>query len=179
MRKSVSLAAAALTWGVLSSGTAQGQVGLDIGDVVETIGDVTETVTTTVTETVPETVTQTVNTVTEPAAAPVTETVNSVVPIPMPETVVAPPVAVPAVVDPATAAPLNQVQAIQAVEQARALPLEQIIQSATSYTAGNVVDANLMSVRGLLVYQIKVIEDNGRVNKLYFYARSGQLVRKN
>jgi hypothetical protein len=42
-----------------------------------------------------------------------------------------------------------------------------------------VVDANLMSVRGLLVYQIKVIEDNGRVNKLYFYARSGQLVRKN
>lgn len=74
---------------------------------------------------------------------------------------------------------LDQEGAIEAVESRRALPLEQIMTKARLHTQGEIVDAQLVSVKGFLLYELKVVEANGDVDELYFYALSGERVQTN
>lgn len=78
-----------------------------------------------------------------------------------------------------TPANLGQSGAIEAVKSNRALPLEQIMTKARLHTQGEIVDAQLVSVRGFLLYELKVVEANGDVDELYFYASSGEPVQTN
>lgn len=77
------------------------------------------------------------------------------------------------------AARLDQSGAIEAVKSHRALPLEQIMTKARFHTQGEIVDAQLISLNGFLLYELKVVEANGDVDELYFYALSGELVQTN
>lgn len=77
------------------------------------------------------------------------------------------------------AARLDQSRAIDAVKSYRALPLEQIMTKARLHTQGEIVDAQLISLNGFLLYELKVVEANGDVDELYFYALSGELVQTN
>ncbi|NGP18129.1 PepSY domain-containing protein [Devosia aurantiaca] len=40
-------------------------------------------------------------------------------------------------------------------------------------TGGEMIDAQLLSVRGFLVYAIKVLNPGGKVTTEYYYAQSG------
>lgn len=72
---------------------------------------------------------------------------------------------------------LSQDDALAAVANRRAVPLEQIMVAAARLTDGEIIDAQLVTVRGFLLYELKVLETTGDVVELYFYARSGQVVR--
>jgi ferric-dicitrate binding protein FerR (iron transport regulator) len=71
----------------------------------------------------------------------------------------------------------EQEVALDAVRSARALPLDQIVVAARRHTSGEIIDARLIELRGFLLYELKVIEAGGDVADLYFYARSGEIVR--
>ncbi len=72
--------------------------------------------------------------------------------------------------------PLGQEGALEAVKANRALPLEDILIRARLVAEGEIIDAQLIQVRSILVYEIKVLGRTGEVSMLYFYARSGALV---
>jgi hypothetical protein len=69
--------------------------------------------------------------------------------------------------------PLGQEGALRAVQANRALPLADILSRARLLAEGEIIDAQLIEVRRILVYQIKVLGKSGDVSELYFYARSG------
>ena len=71
---------------------------------------------------------------------------------------------------------LGQEGALQAVKSNRALPLEDILTRARLVADGEIIDAQLIQVRRILLYEIKVLGKSGDVSQLYFYARSGALV---
>lgn len=71
----------------------------------------------------------------------------------------------------------DQQTALDAVRNNQALPLDAILKIARRYTDGQIIDARLMTVRGFLLYQIKVLDTAGNVGKLYFYARTGHIVK--
>lgn len=71
---------------------------------------------------------------------------------------------------------LGQEGALQAVKSNRALPLEDILTRARLVADGEIIDAQLIQVRRILLYEIKVLGKSGDVSELYFYARSGALV---
>lgn len=70
----------------------------------------------------------------------------------------------------------EQDQALQAVEDARAMPLEQLADRVRAEHPGDIIDARLVTAGNFLLYEIKVFE-GGRVATLYYYARSGLEVR--
>ena len=72
--------------------------------------------------------------------------------------------------------PLGQEGALRAVQSNRALPLADILTRARLVAEGEIIDAQLIQVRRILVYAIKVLGKSGDVRELYFYARSGALV---
>jgi hypothetical protein len=72
--------------------------------------------------------------------------------------------------------PLGQEGALKAVQSNRALPLADILTRARLVAEGEIIDAQLIQVRRILVYAIKVLGKSGDVRELYFYARSGALV---
>jgi hypothetical protein len=71
---------------------------------------------------------------------------------------------------------LSQDEAVTAVSNKKILPLERILVAAKLFTDGEVIDAKLINVKGFLLYELKVLEGDGDVSNLYFYARSGVLV---
>lgn len=71
---------------------------------------------------------------------------------------------------------LGQEGALQAVKSSRALPLEDILSRARLVAEGEIIDAQLIQVRRILLYKIRVLGASGDVRELYFYARSGALV---
>lgn len=77
------------------------------------------------------------------------------------------------------ATPLGQDSALEAVRNHRALPLEDIMLRARLLTDGEIIDAQLVSVQDILLYEIKVLGKAGDVSELYFYARSGLPVETN
>lgn len=72
---------------------------------------------------------------------------------------------------------IEQQQALDAVKEKRALPLEQIVARAHKQSDGEVLDAKLVSIRGFLLYQLKILAADGDITELYFYAQSGNMVR--
>lgn len=79
----------------------------------------------------------------------------------------------------AAARELDQNVALEAVQSGRALPLAEIMALARRETAGDIVDARLISAAGFLLYELTVVGPSGDVSELYFYARSGDRVRAN
>ncbi|HWA17890.1 MAG TPA: hypothetical protein VG757_02740 [Devosia sp.] len=71
---------------------------------------------------------------------------------------------------------LTQDEAVTAVSNKKILPLDSILVAAKLFTDGEVIDAKLIEVKGFLLYELKVLEADGDVSDLYFYARSGVLV---
>ena len=70
---------------------------------------------------------------------------------------------------------LTQAQTLDAVRKKRAVPLAPIVASIKQDNV-EVIDAELLAVRGILVYQIRIIGESGSVRELYFYARTGRQV---
>lgn len=73
---------------------------------------------------------------------------------------------------------LGQDGALRAVRSNRALPLEDILLRARLVADGEIIDAQLIEVSRILLYEIKVLGKRGDVRRLYFYARSGALVEQ-
>ena len=76
-------------------------------------------------------------------------------------------------------APLGQDDALQAVRSGRALPLEDIMQRAQSRTDGEIIDAQLVSLQDVLLYEIKVLGKSGDVTDLYFFTQTGEYLDLN
>ena len=70
----------------------------------------------------------------------------------------------------------DQQNALEAVRSARVLSLDKILAAAKPYADGDIIDAKLVSVRGFLLYDLKVLSPKGDVSDLYLYALSGKLV---
>lgn len=75
--------------------------------------------------------------------------------------------------------PLGQKAALQAVRNRQALPLEDIMLRAKLITDGEVIDAQLVSLQDVLLYEIKVLGTSGDVSELYFFARTGEFLDLN
>lgn len=74
---------------------------------------------------------------------------------------------------------LGQNAALQAVRSGRALPLEDIMLRAKLLTDGEIIDAQLVSLQEVLLYEIKVLGKSGDVSELYFFARTGEFLDLN
>ena len=72
---------------------------------------------------------------------------------------------------------LDQSAVLNAVNTSKALPLADIMARARQQVQGDIVDAQLIAVRGFLLYALKVVDTDGDVSDIYFYARSGEPVR--
>ena len=70
----------------------------------------------------------------------------------------------------------EQEQALAAVKSQHALSLDKIMAAARQYTDGEIIDAQLITARGFLLYDLKVLDTKGDVADLYFYAQSGKIV---
>jgi uncharacterized membrane protein YkoI len=74
---------------------------------------------------------------------------------------------------------LDQNAALALVQSQKALPLEEIMKLARLQIEGEIIDAHLIQVRGFLLYELKVVDTDGDVSDIYFYARSGERVQTN
>jgi hypothetical protein len=74
---------------------------------------------------------------------------------------------------------LDQNAALELVRAQRALPLEDIMARARLLIEGEIIDAHLIQFRGFLLYELKVVDTDGDVSDIYFYARSGERVQTN
>lgn len=61
-------------------------------------------------------------------------------------------------------------------EQGDILPLERILQQARQQHAGRVLETELESSHGDLVYEVEILDDNGEVWEMRFDARNGTLI---
>jgi uncharacterized membrane protein YkoI len=73
----------------------------------------------------------------------------------------------------------GQSEAFDAVTEGRAMPLEDILNLADREEIGEVLDADLITVQGMLLYELRVIDANGAVSEVYYYAKSGVRVETN
>ncbi|NLS21221.1 hypothetical protein HGP16_32500 [Rhizobium sp. P40RR-XXII] len=67
--------------------------------------------------------------------------------------------------------------ALKAVQADQALPLEGIVAIARHLTDGQIIDTRLRPVKGVLQYELKVLETNNEVRRYSFNARTGKLIR--
>jgi uncharacterized membrane protein YkoI len=75
--------------------------------------------------------------------------------------------------------PNDQSVARDAVRSRAALPLETITEIVNRETDGRILDLQLATFNGMYLYDVTVLETNGVLHKLYYYARSGVRVRTN
>ena len=68
--------------------------------------------------------------------------------------------------------PADQDLALDAVEDARALPLETITDKVHATSSGDIIDVRLVTVDGFLLYEVKVL-DGDHLDVLHYYAKSG------
>jgi hypothetical protein len=68
---------------------------------------------------------------------------------------------------------LTQQEALDAVANKKVMPLDKVLVAARLFTDGEIIDANLISVNGFLLYAFKVLASSGDVSTIYYYARSG------
>lgn len=65
----------------------------------------------------------------------------------------------------------------RAVEAGQILPLKDILAKAESAYPGQMVEAELEAKDGTMVYEIKLLTTDGRVMKLLYDARTGELLK--
>lgn len=68
-------------------------------------------------------------------------------------------------------------RARRAVEEGRILPLKDILARAQQVNPGEVIEAELEEEDGSFVYEIKLLTNDGRVMKLLYDARTGDLLK--
>ncbi len=71
----------------------------------------------------------------------------------------------------------DHVRARRAVEAGQILPLKDILARALQANAGQVIEAELEEKGGTFVYEIKILTDDGRLMKLLYDARTGELLK--
>jgi uncharacterized membrane protein YkoI len=64
-----------------------------------------------------------------------------------------------------------------AVRAKAALPLQAITSLVAAETDGRILDVQLVSVKGIYLYDVTVLEKDGVLHKLYYNARSGIRIR--
>lgn len=69
--------------------------------------------------------------------------------------------------------------ALEAVQSDDALPLMDILRSVRHSTKDKIIDAQLFSLAGDLVYEVKVMAPDGHVSRLYYHAKSGRRLSLN
>jgi len=67
-------------------------------------------------------------------------------------------------------------QALEAVQARQAAPLAELAEIVRRRDGGQIVDANLLRVDDILVYAIKVLDQNSQFTVQYYYARSGRFI---
>jgi uncharacterized membrane protein YkoI len=71
----------------------------------------------------------------------------------------------------------SSTQAAPAVAQEGVtVKLETIYDSVHASAKGEIIDAQLVTVQGFLLYEIKLLQDDGLVRSVYYYAKSGKPV---
>lgn len=65
----------------------------------------------------------------------------------------------------------------RAVERGEILPLSDILKRANSEYPGQLIEAELEDEDGQIVYELVIISGDGRVFKLYYNARNGDLLK--
>jgi hypothetical protein len=79
--------------------------------------------------------------------------------------------------DTAANAVLDHDAALEAVEQGDAVPLETVYERVKQDTAAEILDAELLVISGLLVYELKLFDPGTQtVRRRYFYAASGDRI---
>ena len=68
-------------------------------------------------------------------------------------------------------------RARRAVEEGRILPLKDILVRAEAAYPGQMVETELENEDGVLVYEIKMLTKDGRVMKLHYDAKTGELLK--
>lgn len=68
-------------------------------------------------------------------------------------------------------------RARRAVEEGRILPLKDILAMAESAYPGQLIEAELDDEHGSIIYEIKILTRDGRVVKLLYDARTGELLK--
>ncbi len=71
----------------------------------------------------------------------------------------------------------DQDRALRAVAEGRILPLREILNRAEAACPGQLIEAELEGDAGTLVYEIRLLTGDGRVMKLLYDARSGELLK--
>lgn len=61
-------------------------------------------------------------------------------------------------------------------ESGNILPLETILEKSKAFRQGEVIDTELEREKGMLVYEIEILDDQGRVWELEFDATNGDLL---
>jgi hypothetical protein len=67
----------------------------------------------------------------------------------------------------------DQDAALDAVKSGKAVPLENIVTNVQQKVGGEVLDAHQFTERGFLLYEITVLQSDGKVKRVYYYAKSG------
>lgn len=70
----------------------------------------------------------------------------------------------------------DQDDAQRAVERHEALPLARIVAVAETRSDGHVINARLVRIEGVLLYQLTMLDDTGRSWREYYDARTGNPV---
>lgn len=65
----------------------------------------------------------------------------------------------------------------QALEAGQILPLKDILERALSAYPGQMIEVELEHEDGTMIYEIKVLAADGKVWKLYYDARNGELLK--
>jgi hypothetical protein len=68
---------------------------------------------------------------------------------------------------------LGQDFAREAVNAGQAVSLISLVPDIQERTSGEIIDAEMLNVRGMLVYAVRVLQPSGRVTSEFYYARSG------
>lgn len=79
-------------------------------------------------------------------------------------------------VSPVMADDVSHSEARMLRESGKILPLETIIEKAKTYRKGQVIDTELERDDGMLVYEIEILDDQGRVWELEFDATNSDLL---
>ena len=75
-----------------------------------------------------------------------------------------------------TKVPKDQNVAREAVKKREVLSLATVTALVAETTKGRVLDVELVRLAGVYLYEVTVLEPDGRLHKLYYNARSGALV---
>lgn len=70
-------------------------------------------------------------------------------------------------------APTDQGEALAAVKSGKALPLSRILDIARQDGLGRVINARLVNLRGVVLYELTILDDGGYRRRAYYFARTG------